>query len=342
MKKTVQLILFLFIFPFIHGCAQKDKIKVYPKINGVSFVASRIEVQQEHIDPLLNINANYSAIMPFGFIKTLENPEIVFNTDRQWFGETKAGAKQYIEILHKNNIKVMIKPQIWIWRGEFTGYLKMASEEDWIALESSYKNFILTFAELAQESEVEIFCIGTELEQFIVHRPLYWNSLIKEIKSIYKGKLTYAANWDEYKRVPFWKDMDYIGVDGYFPVSNNKTPSIEDARLGWKQWKSEMKSISELENKKILFTEYGYRSINFTGKEPWKSDHDSTNVNHQAQINTTKALYDELWSEDWFAGGFLWKWFVNHAEVGGIEDNFYTPQNKPVEAIIKENYLKNN
>ncbi len=74
----------------------------------------------------------------------------------------------------------MLKPQIWIWRGEYTGYLKMTSEEDWKILEDTYRKFILDFAEVAQESKVEIFCIGTELEQFIIHRPEYWSRLISE------------------------------------------------------------------------------------------------------------------------------------------------------------------
>ena len=40
-------------------------------INGVSFVASREALVEEHINPLVNLNANYAAIMPFGFIKDL-------------------------------------------------------------------------------------------------------------------------------------------------------------------------------------------------------------------------------------------------------------------------------
>ena len=41
---------------------------------------------------------------------------------------------------------------------------------------------------------------------------------------------------------------------------------------------------------------------------------------------------------DWFAGGFLWKWHVNDLKAGGLTNNNYTPQNKPVESIIKNWY----
>ncbi len=45
--------------------------------------------------------------MPFGFIKNLNHPQIIYNTKNQWFGESLEGAKQYIEALHLNNIQVI-------------------------------------------------------------------------------------------------------------------------------------------------------------------------------------------------------------------------------------------
>lgn len=355
MTRFFRPLVLIFLLSFLFGCGQKRdssenlaaekhdksiKNSSFSKINGVSFVASKDSILNINILPLKKINADYAAIMPFGFIKSLEHPEIIYNQERQWFGETKDGAKQYITMLHKNDIKVMMKPQIWVWHGEFTGLLKMASEEDWLELENSYRNFIIDFAKVAEEENVEIFCIGTELEKFIEHRPEYWRNLIAEIRKVYNRKLTYAANWDEYKRVPFWDALDYIGVDAYFPVSESKTPIVEQTRNGWQRWKIELKGVSEKENKKILFTEYGYRSVDFAGKEPWVSDRELTSMNFDAQSNTLQALYQEVWNEEWFAGGFLWKWFIDHDRVGGETDNQFTPQNKPAEAIVEKFYKK--
>jgi hypothetical protein len=312
------------------------------KINGVSFVASRDPIDESHVDPVVSINANYAAIMPFGFIKNLDHPEIVFNTDRQWFGETISGAKQYIQTLRDRRIKIMLKPQIWVWRGEFTGYIHMSNEEDWLVLEKSYTAFIMKNATLAQEVDAEIFCIGTELEKFVTARPEYWNTLISEVKSVYKGKLTYAANWDEFKRTPFWSELDYIGVDAYFPISGSKTPSVVECLEGWKSHKETIKGLFQKHNKKVLFTEFGYRSVDYAGKEPWKSDRSMTTVNLEAQSNTTQALFESFWDEEWFAGGFLWKWFHNYDSVGGESNTQFTPQNKPVENVIRNQFIKNN
>ena len=69
------------------------------KINGVSFVAHRDSISQKNVDPLLNINANYAAIMPFAMIKSLDRPNVNYDAERQWFGETIEGGKQYINTL---------------------------------------------------------------------------------------------------------------------------------------------------------------------------------------------------------------------------------------------------
>ena len=327
-------LLIVFLVLSFHACSGQPE-----KINGVSFVASRDSISETHVKPVTSVNANYAAVMPFGFVENLNHPEIIHNTERQWFGETRAGAKQYIQKLRAQHIKIMIKPQIWVWRGDFTGYIEMKDEANWKLLEESYTNFIMEYALLAQEVKAEIFCIGTELEKFIVNRPKYWNNLIVEIKKIYKGKLTYAANWDEFKRTPFWSALDFIGVDAYFPVSYNKTPTVEDCLEGWKVHKPVINQLSSRYKKPILFTEFGYRSVDYSGKEPWKSDRSMNQVNLEAQTNTTKALFETFWDEDWFAGGFVWKWFVNHNKVGGVNNTQFTPQNKPVEALLREQFI---
>ena len=316
------------------SCASQN----FEKINGVSFVASREKVAQGQIDEILNVNANHAAVMPFGFIRNINSPELTFDTERQWFGETKSGSMQYIQMLHMNGIKVMLKPQIWIWRGEFTGTLKMETEEDWKKLETSYEDFILTYARLAEETHTELLCIGTELEQFVKSRPEFWKSLIRKVKGVYQGKLTYAANWDEYPRTTFWEDLDFIGIDAYFPLSEEKTPSVDQLKEGWQRHKTKIKALSKEKERPVIFTEYGYRSMDFTAKKPWLVDRNEENVNLEGQVNAKKAIFEEFWNEDWFAGGYVWKWFIHHDRAGGAEDNRFTPQNKPAQEIIKAFY----
>lgn len=71
----IRLCLVMFVF---QSCTAQS-----PKINGISFVASRDKATQEHIVPVKNLGANHAAVMPFGFIRALDNPKIAFNTERQ-------------------------------------------------------------------------------------------------------------------------------------------------------------------------------------------------------------------------------------------------------------------
>ncbi|MBQ0734365.1 glycoside hydrolase family 113 [Aquimarina celericrescens] len=326
----------LLLITIFSGCSGQQS-----KINGVSFVGSPNEISIKEIEPVVKVNANWAAVMPFGFLRNLETPTVVFNVERQWWGERIEGAKKTIALLNKKGIKVMLKPQIWVWRGEFTGNINMDSEENWKVLENSYEEFMMLYAQLAQEMKVPILCIGTELHTFVQTRPQFWGLLIKKIRSIYKGKLTYAENWDQFDKAPFWQELDYIGIDAYFPVAESQTPSIEELKEGWQKHKIDIMKLQNKVDKPVLFTEYGYRSVHYTGKEPWDSNRIEGNFNFEAQNNALIALYEEFWSEPWFAGGFLWKWFHNHGEVGGKRNNRFTIQNKPSEKIIQEFYSAN-
>ena len=331
MKKLV----FLWVLVFV-SCSTGKLVKV----NGVSFVSSGEEVSQHHIDPILDVQANYAAIMPFGFIRDVDSPELIFDSEHQWYGERSEGVRQYIEGMNQNGVSVMLKPQIWIHRGEFTGNMKMPNEEGWKKLEASYEKFILLYAQLAEETQSDIFCIGTELKTFINERPEFWVNLIQKVKKVYHGNLTYAANWDEYAKTPFWSQLDYIGVNAYFPLCEKEDPTIKTLSEGWQPWKTKMMKLSKEVDKPILFTEFGYRSMDYTGKKPWLVDRNQERVNLEAQARATQVLFDEFWNEDWFAGGFVWKWFMQHDQVGGREDNRFTPQNKPAESVIRRQYAQ--
>lgn len=331
MKTTKVLLVLLLLLQFSNEITAQ-------KINGISFVASRDTIDSKHIQPVLRANGNFVALMPYGFIKDLKSPEVRYNSKRQWFGETRKGLEHYATEFKKNKVKVMVKPHIWVWRGEYTGFIEMKSEANWKILEDSYEAYILDFANIAESINADILCIATELEKFVAQRPQFWKQLIVKIRKIYSGKLTYAANWDEFKRVTFWDQLDFIGIDAYFPLSEKKSPTVADFEKGWKPHKNEIKRIQKYYRKPVIFTEFGYRSINFTGKEPWDSNRVKGNVNLKAQANATQAIYNQFWSEDWFAGGFLWKWYHYHDRAGGENNNRFTPQNKPAEKLIKQLY----
>lgn len=309
------------------------------KINGISLVASRDSLSIKHLEPINSLNANAVALMPFAFISDIKEPELYFNMERQWFGERKEGIELAISLLREKNFKIMLKPQLWIRNGEFTGDLQFTSEADWEKFENSYREYILLYAMIATKYELEMFCIGTELFNFVDQRPEFWKNLVAEIRENYKGKLVYAENWDKVGQTPIWKQLDFIGVDAYFPLSEEVAPDVEEIRNGWKEHKQQLKELSSEYKKPVLFTEYGYRNIDYALKEPWNSDREIKTINHNLQARALSAIYEEFWTENWFAGGFLWKWH-QHTDSGGLDNNRFTPQNKPAENVVRDYYKR--
>ena len=307
------------------------------KINGVSFVGPPRKIDSNEVSlPKTVINSNYLSLMPYGFIPE-GSTALKYNTEWQWWGEKTEGASTMIQLAKEQGYKIMLKPHVWKKHGVFTGHHTYTTNNEWIAFEKSYSKYILDFAALAEKERVELFCIGTEWGEFVQKRPDYWQQLIKEVKKVYSGKLTYAANWDEYKKVPFWKELDFIGVDAYFPLVENKTPTTAQIKYALLQPLNELRIVSNSNNKPILFTEFGYRSIDYTANKPWEAGREGT-VNLQGQINACEAFFNTFWNQDFIEGGFIWKWFADHKAVGGESNNGFTPQNKPVEKIIKKWY----
>ncbi|NVK64827.1 MAG: glycoside hydrolase [Flavobacteriales bacterium] len=314
-----------------HG--QQEKLK----INGVNLVSINGLIDSTHVQPLKTLGANWAATIPFAFMPSPTSPDLSFDLEWQWKGERVDGVRNYIQELHTKGISVMIKPQIWIGHGTYTGEIAMSSEADWLKLEENYREYLLTFTRLAVEEKVEMICIGTELGQFVENRPIYFRKLIKEIRSIYRGKLTYAANWDDFEAVTFWDDLDYIGVDAYFPISNKNKPSFHKLVDGWAPHKKKMDTLSKKFDRPILFTEYGYRSVAGCAAKPWDYS-DSDKQDEKTQQYALKALYHVFWNEDNYVGGFLWKWYPDHSNAGGADNKMFTVQNKRAERLVRVVY----
>jgi hypothetical protein len=310
------------------------------KINGMSMVASRSTLSQTQAERLNHTGSNFVAVMPYAFMPDAYSPRLFYDTERQWSGETLKGIESDIKTLQKQGLQVMLKPHIWIGNGVFTGKISMRSEADWAEFEDRYTSYILEFAKLAEQHQVSLFCIGTELNAFTIERTDFWCGLIEEVKAIYSGQLTYAENWDKYDTVGFWDSLDFIGIDAYFPISESQTPNLDEVISSWSSLKWDLESYSRFYETPILFTEYGYRSIDYSGKEPWDSSRNEGTANEKAQLILLKGLHQSLWKEDWFAGGFLWKWFPNYNVNNKRHRNRFTVQNKLSETYLKSFYSR--
>lgn len=288
--------------------------KSVPSMKGFCWVAGD-SIGQHNINQITDLGTNWISQTPFGWMSSHDSPEVVLSNDRAWWGETDRGIAHTAKLAHKANVKTMLKPHIWLrksddkWRSE----IAMNNTADWDAWFESYRNWILHYARIAESSKIEALCIGTELYQTTKQHPDQWKSIIADIRKVYSGQLTYAANWyKEYEEITFWGELDYIGIQAYFPLSKNDNPTQNELTKSWSKHKKRLAKLSEKYDKKIVFTEIGYKNTTDAAKEPWTWPQDldpSVKINEETQINCYNALFESLWSEPWFDGLFIWKWF---------------------------------
>jgi hypothetical protein len=304
------------------------------KIKGLSLVAPETKTAQLNLNSIKILKANWVCLMPYAYSNGSDS---LFRESRgQWWGEREEGVEACIIQLQKEGFHIMIKPQLWIKHGAYTGNLSFEHDTSWSKWEQQYKAYIMAYAGLAEKYGVEMLCIGTELKTFVGQRSAFWIQLIQEVRAVYHGKLTYAANWDDFHTVPFWQELDYIGVDAYFPLCSSKTPSLKELMLAWEGPKGQLLKAATRLKKPVLFTEVGYRSVDKTADQPWESYREGK-TNLLAQKNAYNAMFQTFWNEKEFAGLFIWKWFndFNRANPERKEKG-YTPQQKPAEKTLQE------
>ncbi len=284
-----------------------------PSMKGLCWVAGD-SIASHNIDHITNFGANWISQTPFGWMQGIDQPFVRGNTERAWWGEADRGIRHTTALAKEAGVKTMLKPHIWLRSddGKWRQDIKMKSEEDWVSWFASYEEWILHYAVLAQECKIESLCIGTELHQTI-KRTDEWRHMIREIRKVYDGDLTYAANWyKEYEDVQFWDELDYIGIQGYFPLSKKDRPNKKELVKAWSKHKSSLARLSKKYDKKVVFTEIGYKNTADAANKPWtwpqNSDEDVV-ISDETQKVCYEAMFESLWHESWMDGIFIWKWF---------------------------------
>lgn len=311
------------------------------KIDGLTVVAPPGPMTEGAMDKVKESNAGWITLVPFGFTRASGPPRVVFDTPRQWWGERPAGVRKTIQMAKARNLKVMIKPQVYM-HGLWIGDLDYKEESDWIAWEKEYFNYVDTLLSIAEEEGAEMFCIGTECKKSVQKRTGFWNDLIAHARSKYSGKLTYSSNWDSYNQIPFWDKLDYIGVSAYFPLTPRETPNVDQLKKLWRPIVKKLSKYARRHNKQMLFTEFGYLSVDGCAYRAWELEKkiSQLDINEQAQMNAYEALFSSFWNESFWAGGFLWKWFPDMQGHEGYPEKDYTPQGKLSEKTINDWYEK--
>lgn len=216
--------------------------------------------------------------------------------------------------------------------GHWRGTIQPKNPEAWF---ESYRSLMLTYAELAQTTSVEVFNIGTELNSLQNNHSAEWIQLIKDVREVYQGKLIYSFNWDRVSDIPaieFVSLLDYVGIDAYFPLDVPDDASVGTLEEAWKKWMREVEEISN--DKSIVITEAGIIPVSGAYRTPYVWSIPDGTLDQQAQANYYEATYN-MWRP--MIEGIYW-WSVTLSEPNPNVIDF-SPLGSPTESVIKQFFL---
>jgi hypothetical protein len=316
------------------------------------------------------------------FMPTHQTPEFVWGeANPRMVSDDEI--RRAIDLARDNKMKVILKPMIncrdGTWRAWVKFFRPVTDEErargvtgemdpwgddpvmregmvkdlaKWDQWWDNYSAFILHYARIAHEKHVEGLCLGCEMsstEEFDER----WRQLIKEVRDVYDGSLTYDVNHGREDEVPWWDAVDFISVSAYYAVPPPEGQSVEEAARQTTPLaeiakelttvKQRLAAISAKWHKPICFIETGCANIRGCARYPWSHPRDPHEhpTDDQEQANYYQAMFEVFYNERWFMGFAWWDW---PARLREPDDPWakrgFCAHGKPAEDVMRQWYAK--
>ena len=229
---------------------------------------------------------------------------------------TESASTRPLVWAREQGMSTFLKPHLAYWGSGFgwRGEITFDQPAAWDRFFEDYRQFILHQAACAQRGGAEVFAVGTELDRTL-HHEQRWRSLIAEVRQVYDGKLTYAANWDDVHRVGFWDALDYVGVQAYFPLSGAAAPSDAQLTRAWRGLVDRFAALSRQHGRPVLLTELGYAVSEAAAAQPWADEVvGDPEAGAALKLRCMQIALRALENQPHLAGVYLWKWFPDNRE----------------------------
>jgi len=270
------------------------------------------------------LGARAVAIIPFLWQSSPTSPGLVRGTDMS-DDELRAAIRD----AHALGLVVLVKPHVWV-PNSWAGTVVMMSEQDWEEWFANYRRELNHIVDVAEEQRAEALAIGTELSQTTL-RP-EWRDVIVRARSAFSGRLLYVAhNVEDAETVPFWDQLDAIGVSLYPPLG---VDSDHDYRRNTMDAIADrLDALAARKRKSIVVAEIGLRSAEGAAAKPWESA--------EERVTAPDPTLQAAVLSDWLAalhrpaisGVLIWRWLTD-PDAGGLMDTDFTVQGKPAEHVL--------
>ncbi|MBC7098846.1 hypothetical protein H5T52_06965 [Candidatus Bipolaricaulota bacterium] len=314
-------------------------------MRGVTFGAMywperNLELVEYNLDRLLTFGINSVALVVDWYVDDYTDPTIEpWYRDRPGFPDTNwyfptlydDEVRYIIREAHARGMTVFLKPHVdalnWAFGNPGRGELRPRGG-DWDTLFASYTDFILHYAQLAEELGVEVLSVGCELETMThtfagLHDPdTRWRRIISRVREAYPGKLTYSCafgglpgvTWSSPNHITFWDALDYIGFEIYRGLTYKRDPTLSELKAAVREiFDDYVEQLATEYGKPVLVTEINYYSydgvnttpIDFPRDRP--VDHGEQALCYEAVLSTVQDILEK---KGYLAGLFWWAGYL--------------------------------
>ena len=270
------------------------------------------------------------------------------------FTATDHELARIIDKFHEYGINVMLKPMIECHDSSWRGLINFPSDGNqqiegratsyWQQWFSSFRNSVIHYAELAERTGCEYYCLGCELfaAEQAAHAE-HWEKIIAATRASYAGLICYDAQPQTLMKAqdpPLWmKGLDAICVSYYTRVADGPGATVAEMVEAMKPSAARLRNVSETLGIPVIFGEAGCRSVSGGAINPAEY-RTAGSYAPEEQAHYLEAMFQVFWNEPWWGGLYWWKWDEQQTRpqytLDPAGDTGFTLQGKPAAEVMKK------
>lgn len=272
-------------------------------------------------------HANFVVFVPSGLQDTPQSEKIIY-TSRATMTDDEL--KKMISYAQELGLFVALKPTVNCKNGSWRAHINFFDEDvpcepKWGNWFDSYSDFQTHYAKISRETGCIMHIAGCEMVMS-ERRESQWRQIISDIRTEYKGLVSYNTDKYQEHNVTWWDCVDVISSSGYYPIHD------------WENQLNRIEAVVKKFDKPFFFAESGCMSVEGSKNVP-----NDWSVRGQADPLGQAAWYESMFQfclkRNWVGGFALWSWTDKlYSEDSAVLRGDYELFGKPAEEVVRRYY----
>lgn len=301
------------------------------------------------IDEIADLGANTVLLTTSGYMEHAKAQAIMIDARKT---PSRPELVRIIRHARERDLKVILMPIVLLSHPRGSEWRGVIEPPNWNEWWREYTEFIEWYADAAREGDAQVLIVGSELVS-TERSTAQWRKVIEAARARFPGQLGYSANWDHYRPVQFWDQLDVVCMTSYYKLARDEGADLETLIKAWMPIKAEVLGWANEIGKPLILTEVGWCSQEGAAVQPW--NYYRQDVATPAGLEEQRRLY-LAFVQAWFGvptdadvpptpaaalekaapgldGVIWWEWTEGAC---GPDDYGYCPKNKPAEKVLRK------